>query len=91
MKITLFAISDFGSSFDDDYPLSGVSAGGRLSLCRYSPSDIIVGARRIVLAIFVPAATSSTMAIHTLASPMILTRLFGYIFMAYWYWYTYGR
>jgi hypothetical protein len=91
MKIALSAISDFGSSFDDDYPLSGVNAGGRLSFCRYSPSNIIVSARRIVLAIFVPAATFSTMVIRTLASPMILTRLFGYFFLAYWCWYTYER
>jgi hypothetical protein len=37
----------------------------------------MVAARRIILAIFIPAATSSTMVICTLGSPAASTRLFG--------------
>jgi hypothetical protein len=38
---------------------------------------LMVAARRIILAIFIPAATSSTMVIRILGSPTMLTRLFG--------------
>ena len=39
---------------------------------------LLVGARRFVLAIFVPAATSSTMVIRTLGSLTTSIRLSGY-------------
>jgi hypothetical protein len=44
---------------------------------------LMVAARSIVLAIFVLAATSSIMVIHTLSSPAMSTRLFGYVSLAY--------
>ena len=46
---------------------------------------LMVAARRIVLAIF-PAATSSTMVIRTLGSPATLTKLFGCFSLEYWCW-----
>jgi hypothetical protein len=46
-------------------------------------SVLMVVARRFVLAIFVPAATSSIMVIHTLGSSAMSTRLFGYFSLAY--------
>jgi hypothetical protein len=51
----------------------------------------MVAARRIVLAIFIPAATSSTMVIPTLGSPAASTRLFGLFFLKYWCWYSCQR
>jgi hypothetical protein len=44
----------------------------------------MVAARRIILAIFIPVATSSTMVIRTLGSPAASTRLFS---LEYWCWY----
>ena len=48
---------------------------------------LMVAARRIVLAIF-SAATSSTMVIRTLGSPATSTRLFGSSSLEYWCWYS---
>jgi hypothetical protein len=41
-------------------------------------SFLLVAVRKIILAIFVLAATSSTMVIHTIDSPATSTKLFGY-------------
>jgi hypothetical protein len=49
---------------------------------------LMVAARRFVLAIFVWAAMLLTVVIRTLGSPAMLTRLFGYFSLAYWYWYS---
>jgi hypothetical protein len=46
-------------------------------------SFLMVAARSIVLTIFFPAATSSTMVIRALGSPAISTRLFGYVSPVY--------
>jgi hypothetical protein len=43
----------------------------------------MVAARRIILVIFVPAATSSIMVIRILGSPMTSTRLFGLFSLDY--------
>jgi hypothetical protein len=79
------------SSFDD--PLSGVNDDTeRSSFFRYGASlrqinlgiFFMVAARSIVLTIFIPAATSLIIVIHTLGSSATSTRLFCYIFLAYW-------
>jgi hypothetical protein len=44
---------------------------------------LLVAARRVILAIFVPTATSSTMVIHTLGFPAMLTKLFGFSSLEY--------
>jgi hypothetical protein len=49
---------------------------------------LMVAARRIILAIFVPAATSSTIVIRILGSPATSTRLFGLFSLEYWCWYS---
>jgi hypothetical protein len=49
---------------------------------------LLVAARRVILAIFVPTATSSTMVICTLGFPATLTRLFGFSSLEYWCWYS---
>jgi hypothetical protein len=49
---------------------------------------LLVAARRVILAIFVPTATSSTVVIHTLGFTATLTRLFGFSSLEYWYWYS---
>jgi hypothetical protein len=68
-----------------------------LTFSRYGPSDlaslnfgsiIMVVARMFVLAIFVPAAISSTMVVRIFGSPATSTRLFGYFSLAYWCWYS---
>ena len=41
-------------------------------------SFVFVAVGRIILAVFVPAATSSTMVIRTLGSPSTMTKLVGY-------------
>jgi hypothetical protein len=51
-------------------------------------SFLLVVARRIILAIFVSAAMSSTMLIRTLDSPATSTKLFDYFAPAYWCWYS---
>jgi hypothetical protein len=48
----------------------------------------MVAARRIILGIFIPAAMSSTMVIHILGSPAVLTRQFGLFSLEYWCWYS---
>jgi hypothetical protein len=53
------------------YSLSNLTSPSRLW------SFLMVAARRIILAIFIPAATSSAMVIRTLGSPAASTRLFG--------------
>jgi hypothetical protein len=42
---------------------------------------LLVAARRVILAIFVPTAMSSTMVIRTLDFPTMLIRLFGFSFL----------
>jgi hypothetical protein len=44
---------------------------------------LMVAARSIIFAIFVPAAMSSTMVIRALGSPTTLTKLSSYFFLAY--------
>jgi hypothetical protein len=79
--------------------LLGVNGGVvRLQFYRYGLLDLtsssrfwsflMVAARRIILAIFIPTATSSTMVIRTLGSPAASTRLFGLFFLKYWCWYS---
>jgi hypothetical protein len=47
-------------------------------------SFLVVATRRIITAVFVPAATSSSaMVIHTLGSPSTLTRLVGFYSLTY--------
>jgi hypothetical protein len=41
----------------------------------YFGSFIVVAIRRIILAVFIPAASSSTMVIRTLGSPSMTTKL----------------
>jgi hypothetical protein len=45
---------------------------------------LMVAARSIILAIIFPAATSLTMLIHTLDSPAISIKLFGYFALICW-------
>jgi hypothetical protein len=51
-------------------------------------SFLLVATKRIILAIFVSAATFSTMIIRTLDSPAMSTKLFGYFSLSYWCWYS---
>jgi hypothetical protein len=51
-------------------------------------SFLLVAVRRIILAVFVPAATSSTMVIRTLDSPATSIKLSGYVALTYWCWYS---
>jgi hypothetical protein len=51
-------------------------------------SFLLVAARRIILAVFIPAATSSTMVIRTLDYPTMLIKLSGYFTLTYWCWYS---
>jgi hypothetical protein len=46
-------------------------------------SFLLVAARRIIFAVFVPAATSSTMVIHILDSTATSIKLSGYFALAY--------
>jgi hypothetical protein len=85
----------FGPSFDDEIFFSALM----VVLLDYSSIDtvfqillrqvdfgvfLMVAARRIILAIFVPAVTSSTMVIRILGSPATLIRLFGLFSLKYW-------
>jgi hypothetical protein len=81
MKMTSFIISDLHLFVRRRDLLSDVNGGvGRLQLFRYGPSILFrwinfgsflkIAARKNVLAIFVPASTSSTMVIRILGSPM---------------------
>jgi hypothetical protein len=47
---------------------------------------LMVATRRIILAVFIPAATFSTMVIRTLESPATSTRLFDLFSLEYWCW-----
>jgi hypothetical protein len=47
-------------------------------------SFLMVAARRIILAVFIPAATSSSKVIHTLGSPATSIRLIGCYSLKYW-------
>jgi hypothetical protein len=51
-------------------------------------SFLLVVVRRIILAVFVPVATSSTMVIRTLDSTPMLIKLSGYFALTYWCWYS---
>jgi hypothetical protein len=51
-------------------------------------SFLLVAARKIILAVFVPAAISSTMVIHTLDSPAATIKLSSYFALTYWCWYS---
>jgi hypothetical protein len=54
----------------------------QMLLCRINFGlPLMVGARSIILVIFSPVASSSTMVIHTLSSTMTSTRLFDYFSM----------
>jgi hypothetical protein len=46
---------------------------------------LMVTARKVILNFFVPAATSSIMVIHILSCPAILTTLFGFLSLKYWF------
>jgi hypothetical protein len=47
-----------------------------------------VTVRRVILAIFVPTPMSSIMVIRTFGSLVMSTRMFGFSFLKYWYWYS---
>jgi hypothetical protein len=75
---------------------------GRSNFSRYGPLDLaspdrswifflMVAARSIILVLFIPSATSSTMVIRALGSPATSTRLFGYFSLSYWCWYSCRR
>jgi hypothetical protein len=84
----------FGPSFDDEIffsalmvvllDYSSIDTVFQILLCQVDFGVfLMVAARRIILAIFVPAATSSTMVICILGSPATLTRLFGLFSLEY--------
>jgi hypothetical protein len=82
-----FTISDLQRFVRRRDLLPSVNGGAvRLQFFRYGIQDlaspdqfwILVATRRVIFAIFVPAATSSTMVIHILGFPAMLTRLFGF-------------
>jgi hypothetical protein len=99
MKMSSSTISDLQAFVQRRDLLLGVNGGVvRLQFYRYGLSDLtspsrfwsflMVAARRIILAIFIPAAMSSTMVIRTLGSPAASTRLFGLFSLEYWCWYS---
>jgi hypothetical protein len=51
-------------------------------------SFLLVAVRKIILAVFFPAATSSTMVIRTLDSPAAAIKLSDYFVLTYWCWYS---
>jgi hypothetical protein len=51
-------------------------------------SFLLVAARRIILAVFVPTAMSSTMVIRTLNFPATSIKLSSYFALTYWCWYS---
>jgi hypothetical protein len=54
----------------------------QILLCHIDLGPFLMTAvRSIILTIFIPAVTSSIMVIRALGSPMMLTRLFGYLFL----------
>jgi hypothetical protein len=84
----------FGPSFDDEIffsvlmvvllDYSSIGTVFQILLCQvHFGVFLLVVARRIILVIFVPAATSSTMVIRILGSSMTLTRLFGLFSLEY--------
>jgi hypothetical protein len=61
----------------------------QILLCQINfGSFLLVTVRKIILAVFVPTATSSTMVIHTLDSPAAAIKLSGYFALTYWCWYS---
>jgi hypothetical protein len=94
MKMSSSTISDLQAFVQRQDLLVGVNGGVViLQFYRYGLSDLtsssqfwsflMVAARRIILAIFIPAATSSIMVIRTLGSPAASTRLFGLFSLEY--------
>jgi hypothetical protein len=99
MKMSSSTISDLQAFVQRRDLLPDVNDGVvRLQFYRYGLSDLtspnrfwsflMVATRRIILAIFISAATSSTMVIRTLGSPTASTRLFDHFFLEYWCWYS---
>jgi hypothetical protein len=89
-----FIISDLWLFVRRQDLLPGINGAAiRLQFYRYGLPDLaspyqfwillLVAARSVSLAIFVPAATSSTMVIHTFGSPTMSTRLFDFSFLEY--------
>jgi hypothetical protein len=89
----------FGLSFDDEifFPTSMVvlkdynylGMGVQILLRQIDlGSFLMVAARRIILAVLVPVATSSTMVIRILGSPSTSTRQIGFYSLTYWCWYS---
>jgi hypothetical protein len=91
MEMSSFIISDLLLFVRRRDFLPGVN-GGVIRLQFYGQSFfgffLLVAANRVILAIFVPTATSSIMVIRTFGSPAISTRLFGFFSLEYWYWYS---
>jgi hypothetical protein len=94
MKKSLFIISDLQLFIRRRDLLSGVNDGDvRLQflgtvfkiLLRQIGFGLflLIAARRVILAIFVSTATSSTIVIRTLSFPATLTRLFGFSSLKY--------
>src|SRR4051812_20386258 len=71
-----------------DYSSLGMGSQILIQQINFGPFLKVV-VRRIFLAIFVPAASSSTMVICILGSPTTSTKLFGHFSLAYWCWYSY--
>jgi hypothetical protein len=82
-------ITDLWSFFQrQDLPSSINDSVGRLNFSRYGPSNLLrqidlgsflmVAARSIILAIFVPATTSSTMVVRALSSLAMSVTFFWY-------------
>jgi hypothetical protein len=98
MEVSSFIISDL-QLFVRRRDLPGVNGGAvRLQFLRTVFKILVrqigfrlfllVAARRVILAIFVPTATSSTMVICTIGFPAMLIRLFGFSSLEYWCWYS---
>jgi hypothetical protein len=95
-----FIISDHQLFVQRRDLLPGVNVDAvRLQFFRYGLQDLALPyrfwivspgcrARRVILVIFVPTATSSIMVIRTLGFPATLTRLFGFSSLEYWCWYS---
>jgi hypothetical protein len=99
IKIASSTISDLRSFVQRRNFLPPVNDGVvRLQFYKYGLSDLtspsqfwsfrMVATMRIILAIFIPDATSLAMVIRTLGSPAASTRLFGLFSLEYWYLYS---
>jgi hypothetical protein len=84
----------FGYSFDAEisFPVSMVledynslGTGLQILLRQINFGDfLVVAARSVILAKFIPTVTSTTMVIRIVDSSATSTRLFGYYSLAYW-------